>query len=109
VKDDVERLKDIRDAIEKIETYAGRGRKAFEADELLQVWAVHHLQIIGEAASKLSEEFMLSHPDVPWSKMIGMRNVLVHDYAGIDLDIVWAAVEGDLPELKGRINSILGS
>jgi uncharacterized protein with HEPN domain len=107
MRDDRERLQDIVEAIERIEKYATTGRQRFERDELVQVWIVHHLQLIGEAARALSDEFRNSHPQLPWSQIIGMRNVLVHDYFGIDTDIVWAAIERDLPKLRAEIESIL--
>jgi uncharacterized protein with HEPN domain len=65
------------------------------------------LQIIGEAASKLSADLRTAHPEVPWSRIIGMRNVLIHDYLAIDIDIVWTAVERDLPQLRGQIQAVL--
>ena len=107
MKDDSGRLQDILEAIEKIETHLAGRREEFLANELLQVWAVHHLQIVGEGASRLSEDLRRTHPEVPWPKLVGMRNVLIHDYLAIDLDIVWVAVERDLPVLKGQIQAIL--
>jgi uncharacterized protein with HEPN domain len=107
MRDDVGRLQDILEAIEKIERYADRGRQAFDGDETFQVWVVYHLQILGEAASKLSPAIRAQYPELPWTQIIGMRNVLVHDYFGIDLDIVWAVVERDLPQLKPRVAAIL--
>ena len=107
MKDDKERLRDILECIEKIEKYAARGRDAFEREELLQTWMVHHIQIIGEAARQLSGSFRESHPEIPWPKIIGMRNILVHDYFGIDLNEVWSAVESDIPELKEKVGALL--
>jgi len=107
MRDDKERLRDIDEAIERIEKYVSKGRKAFENEELIQNWVVHHLQIIGEATRSLSLEFREEHPDVAWSKIIGMRNILVHDYFGIDTEVVWRAVERDLPELKQKIKKLL--
>ncbi len=107
MRDDHERLFDIQEAIERIEKYTAQGRDVFEQDELVQTWIVHHLQIIGEASRALSADLRTQYPQVPWSKIIGMRNILVHDYFGIDTDIVWAAVEGDLPDLKADIETIL--
>lgn len=102
-------LGDILEAIERIEKYAARGRTAFEADELVQTWMVHHVQIIGEAAHRLSEQFRERHPEVPWQQMWAMRNIVVHDYERVDLDEVWATVERDLPELKRKVRAILAS
>jgi len=107
MRDDREKLLDIRDAIDAINKYANRGRRVFEDDELIQTWIVHYLQIIGEAASKISAGFQDEHPEIPWSKIVGMRNILVHDYFGIDTDIVWQVVEKDLPALEEIIKNLL--
>ena len=107
MRDDRERLLDIREAIERINKYAVRGKKAFEEDELVQNWIIHHLQIIGEAANQLSKNYQERNPDTPWSKIIGMRNILVHNYFDIDTAIVWTVVERDLPILKRNIDNML--
>jgi uncharacterized protein with HEPN domain len=99
VRTDRERLEDAIEAIDRCLTQAGRGRAAFEADPLLQVWMVHHLEILGEACRSVSALVRTAHSNVPWSAIVGMRNVLVHDYFGIDLAEVWSTVERDLPEL----------
>ena len=96
MRNDRERLLDIAEAIDRISKYAIRGREAFEKDELIQNWIVYHLQIIGEAAARVSDDFRSSCPDIPWSKIIGMRSILVHHYFGIDCDVVWSVVEKDL-------------
>ncbi len=102
-------LRDILDAIARIERYATRGREAFEGDELVQVWVVHHLQIIGEAAMRLGRDFHLAHPEVPWPQIVAMRNVLVHEYFGIDLNEVWKTVERDLPIFQRAVEELLKS
>ena len=107
MRDDRRRLHDILDAINRIQRYTKRGRREFEEDELIHTWMIHHIQIIGEAASKLTASFRKSHHDVPWPQIIKMRPVLVHDYFGIDLGEVWAAVERDLPTLKRQVSGIL--
>ncbi len=94
MRDARERLQDILDAIDHIQRYAARGREAFEADELLQNWFVRHLQIIGEAARLLPEEIRATAPDIPWSEIIGMRHILVHNYFGIDTQVVWMPLNG---------------
>ena len=95
------------EAIEKIEKYTVRAEEVFRREELIQNWMVRHLQIIGEAARNLSPQLLTRYPDVPWSDIIGMRHVLVHDYFGVDLDIVWRAVSIELPVFKQRIELIL--
>ena len=108
VRDDRERLLDILEAIGHIEKYAGRGKEDFERDELIQNWMVRHIQIIGEAARTLSIEFRIEHSDLPWPDIIAMRHILVHEYFGIDIEIVWRVVVGDLPIIKLKIEAILG-
>ena len=74
--------------------------------KLLQNWFVRHLQIIGEAARLLPQEVRASAPDIPWSEIIGMRHILVHNYFGIDTQVVWDAVELDLPSMKEKITTL---
>ncbi len=107
MRDDRERLFDILEAIERIDKYASKGRPAFEDDELIQTWVLHHLQLIGEATRVLSTEVKQRHPEAPWAQIAGMRNILVHEYFGIDASAVWNVVEGDLPALKQQIEAIL--
>ena len=75
-----------------------RGRNAF-----IPSMVVRNLQIIGEAASRITEETQQKLHDIPWGKMIGMRHVLVHGYFEIDLEIVWSVIENDLPELDKKV------
>jgi uncharacterized protein with HEPN domain len=107
VRDDRERLQDVLEAIERIEKYAVRGRQALASDELLQTWVVHHLMIIGEACRALSMDFRTKHPAEVWALAAGLRNVIVHQYFGIDLTVVWNVIEHDLPALRKRVQEIL--
>ncbi|MDD3828826.1 MAG: DUF86 domain-containing protein [Anaerolineae bacterium] len=107
MRDDRERFQDILEAIDRIERYTAKGREEFEENELIQNWVVHHIQIIGEAARKLSDKVRSEHDDVQWAAIIAMRNILVHDYFTVDIDEVWSTVEKDLPTLKSHISSIL--
>ena len=100
MRDDREKLQDILEAIERIERYAVQGRSAFEHNELIQTWFTQNLQIIGEASRSLSSTIRNQYPEIPWTNMIGMRNILTHNYFEIDLDIVWVVVEQELPTLK---------
>jgi uncharacterized protein with HEPN domain len=106
VKRPRERVLDMLDAIGQIERYAVRGRDALASDELVRVWVVHHLQILCEAATALGREFHNAHPDIPWAEMVAMRNVLVHDYGGVDVNEVWRTVERDLPPLKQQLAAL---
>jgi uncharacterized protein with HEPN domain len=107
MRSDRERLLDILEAIENIERYVSRGKQAFENDEMFQVWMVRHLQVIGEAASRISSDTQKRFPQVPWGQMIGMRHVLVHGYFEIDLDIVWSVIDKDISSLRESIQFVL--
>ena len=109
MRDDRARLQDIIEATEAIEKYVARGRAAFEQDELIQVWILRNLQIIGEAARGLSPAFRERYPDEVWTRAIGMRNILVHRYFAIDPDAVWEAVQGGLQYIKQKAQAILVS
>lgn len=107
MRSDRERLLDVLEAVEKINKYAANGRADLINNELVQNWVVSHIQHIGEACSKVSPGLQARHPEVPWSKIIGMRHVLVHNYFEIDLEIVAQVIEVDLPALQPRIEAIL--
>jgi len=109
MRDDREKLQDILEAIERIERYAVQGRQAFEQNELIQTWFTQNLEIIGEASRSLSSAMRDQHTEIPWTKIIGMRNILTHNYFEIDLDIVWAVVEQELPILKRSFEEIVRS
>lgn len=102
-----DRLADVLEAIGRIEAEAKFGRVAFDADPKVQVWMIHHIQVIGEAIRAISGELKEIEPNYPWSQIVGMRHILVHDYFGIDLNEVWQAVERDLPELKQVVSRIV--
>lgn len=106
-KDDIIYLKHIRDAINKIIRYVGTmKRREFLKDELVQDGVIRQIEIIGEAAKRLSRTFMETHPEIPWKDIIGMRNKLIHDYMGVDTGAVWDTVKKDIPILKQQINTL---
>jgi uncharacterized protein with HEPN domain len=107
MRDDPERLKDMLDAISQIEKYLIQGKDRFMQDELIQTWMIHHLMIIGEAASKMSEETRQLYPHIPWVGTIDVRNIIAHEYFRVDLDIVWRIIANDLPSLKQQLQGIL--
>ena len=100
MRDIRERVLDVLESIERIEKYGRGSREDFERNELVQVWILHHLQILGEAVNVLRPDLQQDYPEIPWASIVGMRNVLVHQYFEIDTDIVWAVVENELPKLK---------
>jgi uncharacterized protein with HEPN domain len=107
MRDDTVRLGDMLATIVRIDRYASLGRLRFDEDELVQVYFLHQLLILGEAASRVSRELREAHPDIPWGQMIGLRNVLVHGYFAVEPDIVWQVVETELPALKQKLEQIL--
>ena len=107
MRNDHERLLDIQEAIERIEKYSMQGRERFEQDELIQIWVLHNLQILCEAARAISLDFKNQHAEISWQQIAGMRNILVHQYFGIDAAIVWAVVEDHLPTLKQQVSDLL--
>ncbi len=107
MRSDTERLRDILLAIEQIEKYVEAGEEAFRKDEMLQVWFVHHIQIIGEASANVTPEFKEKYRSIPWQDIVDMRNILVHQYFGIDLTEVWDTLQIDIPEVKREIARVL--
>jgi uncharacterized protein with HEPN domain len=107
LRDDRAWLLDILEALSNIEKYAARGERAFCEEELIQVWIIYYIQVAGEAANQLSDSFKRNHTDIPWKSIIGMRNVLVHQYFGLDLGEIWDTVTNDLPLLKAMIQELL--
>jgi uncharacterized protein with HEPN domain len=107
VRGDRDRLLDILESIDRIARHTQSGRPQFEADELVQIWVVHHIEILGEAARGISEALRGRHPEVHWREITAMRNVLSHRYFGIDVEAVWTTVERDLPRLKAMLEAVL--
>lgn len=101
------RLTDMRDAARKILERTPEGRDRFMSDELLQVWVIHHLEIIGEAASSMDPCIRQAHPEIDWVAASYMRNRLIHGYFDVDLDIVWETAERDVPALLSRVTAVL--
>jgi uncharacterized protein with HEPN domain len=85
----------------------GIGRDAYDSDENLRLALAHLVQIIGEAARRVSSEGRAAHPEIPWSEITGMRSKIVHDYMNVDEDIVWAVVTQDLPGLVAALEKII--
>ena len=105
---DATNLLDILNAAKLVRGFvAGRRRPDLDADLLLQSGVAHQLTIIGEATKRLSPELREAHPAVPWRRMAGMRDVLVHAYDAVDLDEVWRVATQSIPELIGWIEPLI--
>jgi uncharacterized protein with HEPN domain len=104
---DKKKLRDIVDAIKAIEAYSVSSYDEFLADDKTQDAILYNLIIIGEAANQISGEFQEQHNTIPWSSMIGTRNIIVHGYDQVKLQIVWKILQQDLVSLKAEIEKAL--
>ncbi|MHB1185773.1 MAG: HepT-like ribonuclease domain-containing protein [Desulfobulbia bacterium] len=110
MKDDKLYLIHIAECIAKIESYIERiDLSTFMTQAIVQDAVLRNLQVLAESTQRLPDDFKLQHHEVEWYKIAGLRNILVHDYLGIDLETVWAVVEKKLPELKEAVRTALGS
>jgi uncharacterized protein with HEPN domain len=108
VKDDRLYLIHIRECIERIESYVSPGgNAAFIASTLIQDAVLRNLQIMAESTQRLSDALKSAHPEIDWRQMAGFRNVLVHDYLGVEQDRVWLVIEQDLPSFKRSVAVML--
>lgn len=107
MKDDSIYIDHILNSINRIITYiSGKDHDTFEEDLVTQDAVVRHLEIIGEATKRISKEYRLKYPDIPWSDMAGMRDVMIHNYIDVDFDVVWKTASEDIPNLKQLILKI---
>ena len=107
-KDDLVYVEDMLSAIDRINRYCKNiDKDIFSSNEMLQDAIVRNIEIIGEAASKLSEAFTKSHPDIEWRTIIAVRNRLIHAYDTIDYQIVWDAISTDIPVLENKLRQLL--
>ena len=101
---DLALLEHIRGRIARIEEYTNRERSTFYDSHLVQDAVIRNLQTIAESSQRLSDGLRATEPEVPWRAIAGFRNVLVHDYFEIDLEVVWSVVEQDLPKLVAAVD-----
>ncbi|WP_026951975.1 HepT-like ribonuclease domain-containing protein [Algoriphagus mannitolivorans] len=107
---DIVRLKHILEAIEEVESYVlGIGKEEFINKSMIRFACVKQLEIVGEACNHLSEETKQQKPEVPWTEIIGMRHVFVHEYFGIDNHLLWEIINRDLKEFKSAVIDLIAT
>ena len=107
MKDEHLYLIDILERIQRIESYARGGRAEFLNSAMAQDAVIRNFEIIGEAVKQLSEATRARYPEVPWRRLAGFRDVLIHEYPSVDVEEVWNIVEQHLPSLKQQLEAIV--
>ena len=103
-------LQDILEACQKIGKFIqGMDLASFVCDEKTGDAIARNLEIIGEAASRLPDEFTKRHAEIEWLQIIGLRHRIVHEYFGVDLEIIWEIVQNDIPELSRQVQNLLAT
>ena len=107
MKDDKIYIEHILQSIDRIEAYlSGKDHQSFSDDYMTQDAVVRQLEIIGEATKRISKELRNVNPQVPWSDMAGMRDILIHDYIDVDIDIVWKTASESIIKLKCLLQNL---
>ena len=107
MKDDRVYLQHIRDGLRDITAYCGSDHDMFLGDRMRQDATLRKLEVIGQAVKNLSEHTRSRQPEIPWKQIAGMRDKVIHDYFGVNLEIVWAVVQKDLPALRLAVEALL--
>ena len=108
--DDMARLKHMHGAAIKIREFIrGRNREDLGKDDMFLYALVHSIELVGEAANHISDDFKNKHPEILWSRIVTMRNRLIHGYFKIDFDVVWDTAKTDIPILTGQLEKIINS
>ena len=100
-------LSNIQECIEAIESYTGDGKETFIQTRIIQDAVIRNFEVMGEASKRISPKIKEKYPEVPWRRIAGLRDVLIHDYLRVDLVEVWGIISDYLPELKVHIQTII--
>jgi uncharacterized protein with HEPN domain len=104
------RLQHILDAIGEIESYTkGVDFAQFSTNSMLFSACVRQLEIVGEAVNRLSDDLIANNPDVEWRKVTGLRNMLIHEYFGLDDKLIWNIIQRNIPDLKAKVGVIVSN
>ena len=103
-KDNAVYIEHMQDSISRIDEYV-ESKALFYDSRLVQDAVIRNLQVMAESSQRLSNEIKSQYPDIPWDDISGFRNILVHDYLGIDLDVIWSVVEQELPRLEKMLET----
>ena len=107
-KDPLVFIKHIRDSINEIDSFTKNvSKEKFIEEKLIQNAVIRSIEVIGEAVKNLPKGFRIKYKEIPWSKIAGMRDKIIHHYFGLDLDTIWDIIKEDIPELKKEIKNIL--
>ena len=106
MKEDAVYLEHILDCIRRIEAHTKSGRESFLASDLIQDAVLRNLQVLAESTQRLSDTLKAKHSEIEWARVAAFRNILVHDYLGVDLERVWGIVEKDVPVLKRAVERL---
>ena len=108
MKDDLFYIENILQSIDRIQSYiSDKDQESYVDDFITQDAVVRQLEIIGEATKRVSKDFRNNYPDIPWADMAGMRDVLIHDYIDVDLEIVWKTASDSIPILKTLLEKLV--
>lgn len=109
MKDDRVYLNHILECIRRIEQHRRSGRRRFFNSHTLQDAVLRNRQTMAESTQRLSDDIKATQPHIPWDEIAGFRNVLVHNYLGIDLEVVWGIMQDEVRELKSTVQTMLNS
>lgn len=106
MRDDMLRVADMRECLERVRSFVSRGRASFFEDAATQAAVAYEILKLGEAASHVTAPFRKEHGDVPWTRIVRLRNKIVHEYFRIDIDDLWTFVDEEMPKLEKALRGM---